>query len=419
MVGITQKRIFASLLALTMGAVSVTAQEAKKEKKVKDQAEYDLLMAVNKEAAGPKKIELLEQWEQKYPETEFKEERATVLVQTYQQMGKAPEMWTACEKLYAVNAKNPMSLFFLSQLSLSLNDASKFDKGDRYTKEFLEVLPSLPGEAKDKKVQEAMARKTLGNLAMAKKDYPKAEELFTEYLKWNPNSGNVSYSLAQTMLKDKTKQMSALWHMARAANYSGDDAMADGPKKQLQAFFEKTYTSYHGSKKGMQEVIDAALKDPFPPAGWKILSSYEEDEKEMEALKSSDPMMYQWVMMKRGLTAPDGTGSTYWEGLKGTAMPKFKGRVISSSPPVKTKEIVVGIRDANLSEVKLILEAPVGKVEPGAEIEFEGAVAKDFTADPFLITADIENDKVTGLPKAIGPVAPRIAPKKVIPRKKG
>jgi tetratricopeptide (TPR) repeat protein len=417
MVGITQTRIFASLLALTIGAFSVAAQEAKKEKKVKDQAEYDLLQAVNKEAAGPKKIALLEQWEQKYPDTEFKEERATVLVQTYQQMAKAPEMWTACEKLYAVNAKNPMSLFFLSQLSLSLNDASKFDKGARYTKEFLEVLPSLPGEAKDKKVQEAMARKTLGNLAMAKKDYPKAEELFTEYLKWNPNSGNVSYSLAQAMLKDKTKQMSSLWHMARAANYSGDDAMADAPKKQLQAFFEKTYVSYHGSRNGMQEVIDAALKDPFPPAGWKILSSYEQDDLEMEELKKSNEMMYNWVQMKRGLSNAQ-TGPQYWDGLKGTAMPKFKGKVVSSSPPVKTKEIIVGIRDANLGEVKLILEAPVGKVEPGTEIEFEGAVAKEFTAEPFLLTADIENAKVTGLPKAVGP-APRIVPKKAAAKKKG
>ncbi len=412
----TYKRIFASALALTLVVAAGVAQEAKP-KQAKDQAEFELISAVNKEQPGPKKIELLQQWEQKYPDTAFQEERAVALVQAYQAMGKAPEMWAACEKLYKVNPKNPMGLFFLSQLSLSLNDPSKYEAGEKYTKEFLELLPSLPGEEKDKKVQEAMARKTLGNLAMAKKDYKKAEELFTEYLKKNSNSGAVSYSLANAMLlqKDKAKQQPALWHLARSAYYTGDDALPDATKKQLQAFFEKTYVGYHGSKNGMQEVIDAALKEPFPADGWKILSSYEQDDKDMEELKKTDEMMYNWVQVKRGLTGPQ--SSTYWEGMKDSAIAtKFKGKVISSNPPVKTKEVVIGIRDPNNPEVKLVLDAPVGKVEPGTEVEFEGGVAKEFTADPFLLTLEIENDKVTGLPKPVGPA--KIVPKKAVPKKK-
>lgn len=411
----TFKRTFASVMALTLAVTAGLAQDAPKPKQAQDQAEYDLIQAVNKEQPGPKKIELLQQWEQKYPESAFKEERAVTLVQAYQALGKAPELWAASEKLHSINAKNPMALYFLSALSTSLNDPSKFDAGEKYTKEFLELIPSLPGEAKDKKLNEANARKTLGNLAMLKKDYPKAEQLFTEYLKWNPNSGVVSYSLAQAMLKDKNKQMSALWHLSRAAHYSGDDALPDATKKQLQAYFEKTYVSYHGSKNGMQEVIDAALKEPFPPEGWKILSSYEQDDKDMEELKKTDEMMYNWVQIKRGLTGPQ--SATYWDGLKDSAIAtKFKGKVISSNPPVKTKEVIIGIRDPNNPEVKLVLDAPVGKVEPGTEVEFEGGVAKEFTADPFLLTLEIENDKVTGLPKPVGPA--RVVPKKAAPKKK-
>ena len=417
----TIKRIFASVLTLTLAVTGAFAQEAPKpkQKQVKDQAEYDLLTAVNKEAPGPKKIELLEQWEQKYPETEFKEERATVLVQTYQGMGNAPKMWDASEKLLTVNPKSPMALYFLSQLGLSLNDPSKFDKGEGYTRQFLELIPSLPGTAAEKKAQETAGRKTLCGIPMARKDFVKAEACYIEYLKWNPNSGNISYALSNSMLmeKDKAKQQPALWHLARAAHYTGDDALADAPKAKLQAFFEKTYVAYHGSKGGMQEVIDAALKDPFPPEGWKIRSSYEQDDLEMEELKKTNEMMYNWVQMKRGLTGPQAT--EYWAGLKDSAIAtKFKGKVVSSNPPVKTKEIMVGIRDANVSDVKLILEQPVGKVEPGTEIEFEGAVAKEFTADPFLLTAEIENAKVTGLPKAIGPAGPRVMPKKALPKKK-
>ncbi len=412
----TQKRIFASVLAMTLVVTGALAQEAKP-KQAQDQAEYELLTAVNKETASPKKIELLQQWEQKYPNTAFLEERATVLVQTYQQLNKPAEMYEACKKLHAINPKNGMALYFLMQLPLSLGNPAKYDEAEGYATKFLEMLPGMPGTEADKKVQETLARKIPGNIAVVKKDWPKAEAAFTEYLKRNPNSGAISYELAKAMLKDKAKQMPALWHLARAAYYTGDDALPDVTKKQLQAYFEKTYVGYHGSKKGMQEVLDAALKDPFPPAGWKILNSYEQDDLEMEDLKKTDEMMYNWVQLKRGLTGPQ--SGPYWEGLKDSAIAtKFKGKVISSNPPVKTKEVIVGIRDANNPEIKLILEAPVGKVEPGTEIEFEGAVAKEFAAEPFLLTVEIENAKVTGLPKPVGPAAVRVVPKKALPKKK-
>jgi hypothetical protein len=417
-------RLAAFVLVFALGLTGVSAQEAKPQKKVQDQAEYDILQAVNKEAPSPKRIELLDQWKQKYPNSEFKEDRAMVVVQTYQAMGKAQEMWVACEELLAINPKSAPALFFLMSLATSLKDASKYDKGEAYTKQFMELLPELykgkDGDAaamKEKKSQEATARKTFGQIAMDRKDFVKAEALYTEYLKWEPNSGNISYALGNAMLlqKDKSKQIPALWHLARAAHYAGDDALPDASKKQLQAFFTKTYVNYHGSNEGMQDVIDAALKNPFPPADWKILSQGEVLAAKMEKIKVENPQLYLWLQLKEGLTGPG--GAEYWNQLKGSAMPKFKGKVVSSNPPVKTKEVIVGISGADLSEVKLILEAPVGKVEPGTEIEFEGAVPKDFTPDPFMITADVENAKVTGLPKATGP-ALRVVPKKAIPRKK-
>ena len=419
------RRLSACVLAFTLGVAGALAQEAKKQKQVKDQGEYDILQLVNKEAVGPKKIELLDQWKQKYPETEFKEDRAMVYVQTYQGTGDAPKMWTACEDLLAINPKSAPALFFLMSLSTSLNDAAKFDHGEGYTKRFIELLPELYAgkEAdatamKEKKGQESTARKTLGQIAMLKKDYVKAEGLFTEYLKWDPNSGNISYSLGNAMLlqKDKTKQIPALWHLARAAYYVGDDALPDASKKQLQPYFEKTYVNYHGSKEGMQEVIDAALQSPFPPPDWKILSQIEVLAAKMAKIKAENPQLYMWLQLKEGLTGPG--GADYWtSSLKGSAMPAFKGKVISSNPPLKPKEVIVGISGADLSEVKLVLEQPVGKIEPGVEIEFTGAVPTDFSADPFMVTADIENANVTGLPKAAGP-AIRTLPKKVMGKKK-
>ena len=418
------QRLTSVAVALVLGVMGALAQEAKPQKKVIDQGEYDILQLVNKEAAGPKKIELLDQWKQKYPTSEFKEDRAMVYVQTYQAMGNGAKMWDACEELLAINPKSAPALFFLMSLTTSLNDASKFEKGEEYTKRFLEHLPELyagkEGDAqamKEKRTQEATGRKTLGQIAMAQKDYKKAEAIFSEYLKWEPKSGNVSYSLGNAMLlqKDKTKQIPALWHLARAAYYSGDDALPDASKKQLQPYFEKTYVNYHGSKDGLQEVIDAALKKPFPAPDWKILSEAEVRAEKMERMKAENPQLYMWLQLKEGLTAPG--GEEYWNmSLKGAAMPKFKGKVISANPPERPKEVIVGISGPDLSEMKLVLEQPVGKVAPGTEIEFEGAVPSEFTPDPFMVTADVENAKVTGLPKATGP-APRGVTKKGARRK--
>ena len=418
-------RRVAGVLVLSLGAVGALAQETKKQKVVKDQAEFDLLQLVNKEPAGAKKIELLDQWKQKYPESDFKEDRAMVYVQTYQAKNDGANMWTACEELLAINPKSAPALFFLMSLSTSLKDPSKYDKGETYTKRFVELLPELyvgkDGDAqamKEKKGQEVTARKTLGQIAMDRKDYKRAESLYTEFLQWEPNSGNVSYALGNAMLlqKDKAKQIPALWHLARAAHYTGDDALPDASKKQLQAFFEKTYVNYHGSKDGMQEVLDAALKNPFPALDWKILSHQEILVAKMDKIKEENPQLYIWLQLKEGLTGAG--GAEYWTStLKGSALPKFKGKVVSSNPPLKPKEVIVGISGPDLSEIKLVLEQPVGKVEPGTEIEFEGAVPTEFAADPFMVTANMENAKVTGLPKAAGP-AIRAIPKKVFPKKK-
>ena len=73
----------------------------------KDRAEYDLVEEIKK-ASGEKKIELLNQWKQKYPETDFKTSRLGMYIGAYQQLNKPkgraipmepsrpPISWKAC-----------------------------------------------------------------------------------------------------------------------------------------------------------------------------------------------------------------------------------------------------------------------------------------------------------------------------------
>ena len=78
-------------------------EPAKKGPQWKDQAEYTLVSTAYQEKDPNKKLQLLDEWKQKYPETDFSLDRVRVYMATYQQArqnGKAVE--TAKELLGVV-----------------------------------------------------------------------------------------------------------------------------------------------------------------------------------------------------------------------------------------------------------------------------------------------------------------------------
>jgi hypothetical protein len=117
--------------------------------------------------------------------------------------------------------------------------------------------------------------------------------------------------------------------------------------------------------------------------------------------------------VKDALVAPN--GEQYFEGtLKGSAVPKLKGKLVSAKPAVRPKELVLAIDTPNTPEVTLKFENPLsGKAEPGTEIEFEG-VPSAFTKEPFMLAFDVEGkDKIQGWPAQATTPA-----RKTIPRPK-
>ena len=59
-----------------------------KQKQVKDQGEYDLFTEVGKATDANKRLALLNTWKEKYPTTDFQEERSKYYAVTYQQLGQ-------------------------------------------------------------------------------------------------------------------------------------------------------------------------------------------------------------------------------------------------------------------------------------------------------------------------------------------
>src|ERR1700692_2431715 len=87
-------------------ALPVLAQEAKKEKKVKDQGEYDIFTAAGKETEPTKQLAILQSWKEKYPDSDFKQERADTVTMAYDKMNKAPEEIKAIQDALAINPKD-------------------------------------------------------------------------------------------------------------------------------------------------------------------------------------------------------------------------------------------------------------------------------------------------------------------------
>jgi hypothetical protein len=402
-----------ALAALTSG-LAWGQGAAATEKKYKDTAEYDVFNAASKEPNPTKALELLNTWKQKYPETDFKEERFQLFLQTYQKLNQGDNMIKVGEEWLAVNPKAVPPMYWITLLTVSLNNTepARLALGEKAARGLLSYIeteltkekkPATTSDAdweKQRTTFTSLAIKTLGWIEMSRKNHAKAEEEFVKFLKANPDSGVVSYWLASVMLAQGAieKQVPALYHFARAGNYTGADALAEPARKQVKEFFERNYKKYHGSDEGMNEVVQLALKSPFPPEGFDIKSAQQIAVEEENRLKQENPQLALWLGVKKQLLGPD--GPAYFESsVKGAGLPKLKGKVVSQTPARRPQQVTIALTSADTPEIKLILDTPMANpADPGTEIEFDAGVGKEFTQDPFLLTLDVEKTNVSGWP---------------------
>ena len=72
---------------VAVGVLAASAWAQAKAPAAKDQGEYDLTQAIQKEADPVKKMDLLKQWQEKYPTSDYKANRALMMAQTDSQIG--------------------------------------------------------------------------------------------------------------------------------------------------------------------------------------------------------------------------------------------------------------------------------------------------------------------------------------------
>ena len=381
---------------------------------VKDQGEYDLTQAVTKAASDPvKQLDLLHQWEQKYPDSDFKGVRSIQIAQTESQI--AVKGVAASASPADVDAAQKAAQDLVDNLSKYLSEQNK---------------PANVTEDQWKGAQQTIAMQAhtvLGTIDMNKKT-PEgdaaAEKEFKTLMGMNPNDGNSTYNLGSLILRERNvaRMPEGLYYIARAVQLTGQQALPAANKTAAENYLKRAYSGYHGDDTGLDDVKKAALANPTMPSDFKIESVTDiqkKQEGDAAAFASAHPDIAFWRTVRTALTAPD--GQTYFDMVKGSQIPPegqpfmmFNAKVISQPSP---KELLVNI-DNLAGDATLRFEEPVkGMVDAGTAFKFRGVI-DEFVKDPFMLTFKIDDPKMDtdGLPATLfAPAAkprPRPAPKK-------
>ncbi len=406
------------------------------EKKVKDRAEYDLYDSITKETNPAKRLESLNTWKEKYPDTDYKKERLLFYLTTYAQLNQPAKAIDTAKQILAIDPKDFTSLFYITNLTPSMNDTSPaaLDSGEKAAQGVLANLDTIFVAAKKPAATsgadwtkartdaEIAAHKTLAWVANTRKQPDVAQQEYRKVLALNPGAADVDYLLAQSIQGEKKieRQPEVLFLYARAAAYDGPGALTPEGRKQIDDYLSRAYKGYHGSTDGLAELKNLAKTNAVPPSDFKIVSVSEiakDKAAKEEEFKKNNPQLALWTSVKEQLTGPN--GMQYFDtSVKEAALPKLRGKLVSESPAINPKELVLAMSDDTTPEVTLKLNAPLrGKAPAGTVIEFEG-VPKSFTQSPFMLTMDVEKEKIEGWPAQAAPPVHKAAPRTGAKKKK-
>jgi hypothetical protein len=394
-------------------------QAAQGQKNWKDRAEYDLYNSIAHEQDPKKRLDLLDQWTQKYPKTDFEELRTQAYLGTYgplsqQDPSVRPKAIEYFKKALSTDPKNVTALYWLAINAPEAGGASPSPDqiadaetaGNGLLQAQKPAATSDADWAKAKTVTDALAHGALGWAATAKKDYPTAQKEYEAYLKASPENANISYQLGQTILLEKKQELypEALWEFARAGSYDGQGALPAENRAKVQAYFKKIYDQYHGSDEGADALMAQAKAAPLPPDGFKVVSQADTANQEAAQLQQkiqSDPSLALWYSLQQSLTGDQGD-SFFNTNVKDAEIPggangvkNFTGTVISADPT----KIVLGVLDPTKPDATLTFSEPIpaDAVKVGDKVEFTG-VGDSFTKAPYMLTfKDPELPNVKGI----------------------
>jgi len=397
------------VLGTAARAQAPAAAQAKKGPAVKDQGEYDIASAAGKATDPEKKLELLHQWEQKYPDSDFKGQRMLQIA--------------SAESQIALKAAQPKAT------------PADIDAGQKAADDLVENLdkymadenkPAAATEDQWKQAKQTIqlqAHMVLAAVAATRKDDAKAEAEYRKVLAISPGSASTAYSLGTLIYRQKNIQRipEALFWIARSIAITGPQALSADGKTTADTFLKQAYAGYHGSAAGLDDLMKVAMTATALPPDLKIESQVDiakKEEGDAAAFAAAHPDIALWRQIRDALKA-DG-GDAYFAQIKDAEIPPagqasftmFNAKVVSQPSP---KELLVSVDNAAGDATLKFETALKGTIDPGTAFKFKGVV-ESFVKDPYMLTLTADKEDVDGLPASAFAAAPvrrrRPAPKK-------
>jgi hypothetical protein len=389
-------------------------------KNYKDRGEYDLYDKVTKTQDPKARLELLNTWQDKYPQTDFAQERLVYFVATLGQLAPSDpaarqKLLDKCNELLKTDPKNFRAMYLITVWGPAVGGATPSaditSQVDTAAHGVIDNIDSAFGAAqkpanlsdadfaKARGQAIAMAHNALAWQANTKKDTATTESEYKASLEANPDQGTVSAAYAKLLIDEK-KYPEGLYEYARAAQYTGPGpAVPAATRTQLLDYFNKAYKDFHGSAEGADQILAQSKTNALPPGPLNITSQADTANKQADDINrriASDPQFKLWYAIKSSLTG-DQSQQFFNSNVKDAEIPggaegvkNFTGTVISVDPPDRPTKVVLGVEDPAKPDATLEFSAALPasaleKVKIGSKLDFSG-VADSFNKDPYMVT---------------------------------
>jgi hypothetical protein len=389
------------------------ATQQPKQKNWKDRAEYELFTNISKATDPQQRLQLLNTWKDKYPQSDYVDYRLKYFVATLAQLAqKDPSqrqpLIDKCEALLKLDPNDFQANYYVTLYGPQIAGAPAPDlvtEVQTSANAVLKLADTIfaPDKKKPNITEQqwtdiknqalGIAHNALAWADIQSKNTAGAASEYQQSLTVNPNQGGISAAYAK-LLYDNKKFPEALFEYARAAQYAGPGALPPNTRSQLMDFFNKAYKDYHGSSDGADQVLAQAKTGAVPPAGFNIVSAAQQANQEAATLNQriqSDPAFKIWYAIKQSLQSQ---GDTFFNAsLKGTEVPgnaegvkDFTGTVISVNP----NSVVLGVENPTVPDATLTFSSPLPQdalntIKVGSQIQFSG-VPDSYTANPYMLT---------------------------------
>ena len=206
------------------------------------------------------RLVLLHEWIKAYPQSSRRRERNSLLLRTQKELGRTGEMLPTVRQMAQEDPGGSGGvLLCVYTVNSRINTPAVLDEAERSAK-------AIEGQGKpgnmDVRNQE-IAHRTLGWIALMRSDYDGAEREFTSALRQNSKDGEVSYWLGSSYLAQNQKDK-ALFHLMRASQMNGPDAVPSSVKRNLRPFLDKLYREVHGNAAGLETLRRTSQNKVFP-----------------------------------------------------------------------------------------------------------------------------------------------------------